>query len=214
VVRSFRFAFLGLIALVVSTVPARAITITDTFDPTDQYFSPSGGTCTGTNPTGTASDSISGQTAGGCDSLGFLQDISALYSVPPPLTSATLDLYFYDNVDPGQGNPEEVRVTVDLGQSLAVDKTITSGSTSSTADQFTFDVLTYLTDGKLNVYLQRGDFGGGQNDFYFGKAILNADWPGDNETPLPEPATLVLFGGGLGAAVLRQLRRRRTSSNS
>ena len=153
-------------------------------------------------------------TLASCDTLSFLQDISSLYTTPPDLTAATLDLYFYDNSDPGGGNPEEVRVTVELGSSGSVDQTITSGSSSSSADQFTFDVLTYLSDGQLNVFLQRGDYGGGQNDFYFARAVLNAEWPGgDDVTPTPEPASLLLFGSGLSALAFR-MRRRKKSSES
>jgi hypothetical protein len=118
-------------------------------------------------------------------------------------------LYFYDNNDPGGGNPESVTVTVDLGQTLVTDQTITTNSTDTTPDQFTFNVLTYVADGILNVKLTQGSAGQGQADFFFAKSVLNATWdPGDDETPLPEPVTLLLFGGGLGAVLTRQARRR------
>jgi len=217
VARIFRCVLLGLFTAIVSAGSALAapIPITDVFDPTpDTLFGPqqSSGACTGTNDPGTATDSVSGQVNGSCYTLDYTQDISAQFTIPPGLSSASLDLYFYDNTDPGNGNPESVTVTVDLGQTLVTDQTITTNSTSSNPDQFTFNVLTYVADGILNVKLTQGSAGQGQADFYFAKSVLNATWdPGDDETPLPEPVSLLLFGGGIGAVITRQARRRRSS---
>jgi hypothetical protein len=197
------------LAALALAVPAHASTITDTFDPDDQLFGKqSAGICTSTNDPGVATDSISGQDGTGCFSLAFTHDISASIN-PPALSGASLDLYFYDSQDPGQGNPEEVKVQVDLGQSLNT-FTITTNSDSGTPDVFTFDVLTLLNDGVLEVYLERGTQGQGQADFFFAKSILNAET--EENQLIPEPASLMLFGGGLSMIAARVRRRTRARS--
>jgi len=211
--RVFRLTLLALLVLAASARPSRAGSITDIFDPTDQLFGKqSDAVCTGTNNAGVLTDTVSGQDTSGCFSLAYQYDISGQIN-PPPLTGATLDLYFYDDPDPGNGNPETAIIQVDLGEVLGINTTytITTGSTSGSPSTATFNVLALLNDGVLDVFLQRGQKGTGQADFFFAEGILNAT-TGDDETPLPEPVSLLLFGGGIGAVITRQARRRAANS--
>jgi hypothetical protein len=105
------------------------------------------------------------------------------------VTYATIDLYLYDdNSGIGEVHPERVEVYFDqLNDDGAADW---ATWTWNLADySITVKSLITLSDnGTLDVTL-KADTG----DFYFDKSVLNAE----ATEPVPEPATMVLFGLGL-----------------
>jgi hypothetical protein len=183
---------------------ARATTLTDTFDPTDVLFGKqSESVCTGDN----ATDSVTGADAtNGCFSLVYSILLTGYTDPPDSLVSATLDLYLYDDGDPGH-NPETVRIT--LNDDL-------EGQFSIANSPFNFDVVAQITpEGTLEVLLERGTQGQGQADFYFDKGVLNAEWDdGTDVDEVPEPATFLLTGAGLGAAAYRRRKTQQTTARS
>ena len=187
------------------TVPINAV-----FDPDPDvlFGAASNAVCLGDTTTGAVSGAVSGE----CYSLEFTFDIAPLgYDNPPDtLTSAALSLFFYDlPSDNGLGNPESVQILLNLddqGQFV-----ITNNSTSGTTQEIPFvDVTSFLADGQLTVKLIRGTLQGeGQVDFYFDKATLDGAFDEPDIQLIPEPASLMLFGAGLTAAVARMRKRGR-----
>jgi hypothetical protein len=179
---------------------ASSITYEDVFSPGAVYFDDHVNTaCIGTNLAGTGSDTVAGSP---CQSLAFTHDLAlgGFEVLQDSLTSAFLDLYFYDDHDPGN-NPEAVRITLD--GSLTGEYPILSGSTSSSLFKLNFNVLTQVSsDGLLHVLLERGAQGQGQGDFFFARSVLTAEWAtGERTTPVAEPGSLLLLALGMAAAV-------------
>jgi len=192
-----------------ATTPALATTVnaTDVFDPDDVLFTHHIDTaCSSTNDP----DLVAGQdpSTGACFSMTYTHDLTQYGFQNPPdiIGTATLDLYFYDAADPGVGNPESVRILIDLDDLGQFDILTPFPS---------FDVAAYLSDGVMEVTLLLGKHGQGQADFYFDRSVLNASFVHDDDDGgprgIPEPASLTLFGGGLSIVVARlRARRART----
>ena len=179
---------------------ATAISYTDTFEPTSVFFDRSSGACTGQNG---AADTVSGGTAGKCESLTFTMSLFPDFNpATDTLTAGSLTLSFHDDGDPLS---DKFNYVLDL---LSGDGTVTSGSGPFV---WTLGVLSELADGTVVVTLDTKT-----GDFYFDKAVLSAS--GDrvivvstDETPntaVPEPASMALLGVGLLVAGARARRRR------
>ncbi len=207
-----RTAFTALAALAfASSSYASTISYTSTFDPAAVLMNSSGGTCTGTNYEDSTTDTVSGQSGGSCLSLAFSHELVGYSNPPDALQSATLTLYFHDDGDPSNtdssGNPESVTILLDQGllTQLSIGEVLLTNNGSSTLP---YDVFAQVSpDGLLSVLLGVGPSGFGQNDFYFDKSELSAEWLTDGAQNIPEPASLLLVGSGLGAAVMRFRRR-------
>ena len=201
-----------------SSTYASSLSYTSTFDPTDVYFSKNGGACTGSNFEDSTPDTVSGQTASGCSELDF-QHLLDGYVVPgDTLLSATLDLYFHDDSDPSNsrdGNPESVTIVLDQGSldELQLGEMLLLNSSATTLHYNVFAQL--LDTNLLQVTLGLGQQGFGQNDFYFLRSELTASWSprsdddaGEASVAVPEPASLLLLGGGIAAAFARRRLRK------
>jgi hypothetical protein len=191
-----------------SQASAAPIPIQDLYDPADVLFDQVvGGTgaCTGTNPGHDATGDIS--SAATCNSLSFQHSLLPEFDpVLHDLLSASLTLYFRDDETMVQGVAEEYVLSLE-GSTVAT-QTISSGISSS----YSYDVQAQMNpDGLLQVLISRtGPGTSSDNDFWFEKSIVNAEY--DREADVvpsaPEPASLLLFGVGLVGAG-RQIRKRR-----
>jgi hypothetical protein len=136
----------------------------------------------------------------GCKTLEYTIIISGYSNPPDTGITAEMTLTLRDNDDTP---PETVVINLD---SLEETHTLNAFPLTITV---TSEVQ---ADGSLQVKISVGDQGQGQADFIFDKSVLNASWT-DGEDPdpnsVPEPATLLLTGVGLGVAGLR--RRFKTS---
>jgi PEP-CTERM motif len=211
--RYVRHAVLSAVAALALAVPAQAATInyTSTFDPSDVLFDVSGGSCTGTNYEDLTPDTVSGFIGGKCDSLSYGHTLVG-YSLPPDtLISADLYLYFRDDSDPSNpnssGNPESVHIELDscIFTPCLGDVALNNASQTTVHYGVFWEVL---LDGSLAVNLSVGTQGIGQNDFFFRRSELNAVWEDPDIELIPEPASLLLFGGGF-ALIAGRLRRAR-----
>lgn len=201
---------IALFAIFIASAPASAapITIVDTFDP-DGFLGmgTTGVACTGVNGPGVGgtNDTIVND-SDPCSSLYFELSLGALYQNPPDtLTSATLDLILKDD----NGSDEAESFTLFLDGSAVLTNVAVVG-TANNVDYFAGSVSTQVSpDGMLQVFLQVVS-----GDFRFGSSTLNARFEdnGDNQepAPVPEPASLLLFGAG-AVMVGHRIRKARAS---
>ena len=216
-----RLAFCALLAALATFGPttsanAASITYTSTFDPDPVngiLFNSTGGTCDGDNVADDTLDAVTGQSGGSCESLEYDHVLLGYVNPPDTLLSALLTLYFYDDSDPSnpnsQGNPESVSIT--LNQALLAELLLGEVQlTTAGSDTLPYDVFAQVSDGGvLSVLLQLGSLGAGQNDFVFAKSVLAAQWetPDTTVTQVPEPASILLFGSSVAAALAGARRR-------
>jgi hypothetical protein len=190
-----------------TSAQASTITYTSTFDPDDVLFNNSGGSCSGVNSEDPlVADTVSGTVSGACSDLSYGHLLVGFSAPPDFLTSATLRLYFADDDDPSNtnssGNPESVDITLNpLGSPFAIGEVALNNASNTILQYSVFSQI--LADGSLSVFLQLGQQGSGQNDFLLDRSELIGVW-----RDVPEPASLMLFGGGLAAAATRIRRRR------
>jgi hypothetical protein len=212
--RYLRHAVLAALATLALAVPAQAAIIdyTSTFNPADVLFDSSGGSCTGTNFEDATLDTVSGQSGGKCNDLQYDHTLVGYTSGLNTLISAQLRLFLYDDHDPSnpnsQGNPESVIITLDptLATENIIGEVALNNNTNTT---LTYNVFSQVEpDGTLTVRLAVGAQGGGQNDFFFAGSQLFGEW--EDVLLIPEPASLLLFGGGLASLALRARRRTRS----
>lgn len=177
-------------------VNAEPILFTDTFNPVDLLMQSSAGTCVESSST---PDSIVGVASGGCTTLSFTHTLIGFDSTTDVLDEAQLTLRFYDDSD-AQAEKFDYLFDSLAGNNI----TVTSASLIGNPFVFSLNVLSELGDGQLNILLSRT-----VGDFRFAEAALTVRGNrADPEVPpVPEPATLLLFSGGM-FAVSRRLRRR------
>ena len=190
-----------------ASAQAATISYTSTFDPADVLFNNSGGPCIGTNDEVGTNDTVSGQVGGSCETLEYDHTLVGFTDPPDSLLSADLTLYFYDDQDPSTaGTPEAVKISLtgQLGQQLVGEVQLTTGG----SDTLAYSVLFQIGgDGLLHVFLELGQQGSGQSDFFFAKSVLEGSWTDGSD--IPEPAMLLLFGTGAFAAAARSRSRGR-----
>lgn len=180
-----------------SSAAAGPVAFYDEFTPSDVFFKSSGGgACVGDN----ATDTVTGQSGGGCDSLVFSLDLPGYDPLTDTLYSALVSLAFHDDSDWGKET-----LTIEL-DALTKNVTVTSGSTNSGLFFYSFwNPLDQITaDGRVDLVLTQT---GG--DFWFDGAGIAALGTRTDIAAVPEPGSMMLLGTGLVGLVARYRRRRR-----
>ena len=160
---------IGLVGLGMSAAASAAPleTWTDTFDPTDVYFSPAG--------------------KGGVQTYSYQHDITddGFVVGTDTVGSFSLTIELYDDAGPNGSDGAE-RVRIDL-PGTAADITNIEIDYFDVVTGFSVEGVAQLnSSGLLDVVLYQK-----VNDFYFGSSTLVA-------TAVPEPATALLLGAGVG----------------
>jgi hypothetical protein len=108
------------------------------------------------------------------------------------ITSASIDLKFYDDNNDGWLNLQKETVHFTFDGSSYGSQEINTGTS-----QFSIATQLLQSDGKIKVLLTLVDnFFGDYGDVYFDKSTLTAQAT-STPTPTPEPGTWVLMGTGL-----------------